>query len=107
LTNIAISSCNSGSSFKMATMNISLPIPMKEWVIAQEAAGKYSTASDYVRELIRRDPEYAAQTARLQALVTEGIESGISDLTAEEVLARADEEYKRQNALLAYRGCGP
>src|SRR6185437_15736805 len=37
----------------MATMNVSLPDPMKEWVEAQAATGRYSNASDYVRDLIR------------------------------------------------------
>ena len=41
----------------MATMNVSLPDPMKDWVEAQAATGRYSNASDYVRDLIRRDQE--------------------------------------------------
>jgi len=41
----------------MATMNISLPDQMKEWVEAQSESGRYSNASDYVRDLIRRDQE--------------------------------------------------
>ena len=41
----------------MATMNISLPDQMKEWVEAQSGSGRYSNASDYVRDLIRRDQE--------------------------------------------------
>lgn len=39
----------------MATMNVSLPGPMKDWVEAQARTGRYSNASDYVRDLIRRD----------------------------------------------------
>ena len=39
----------------MATMNISLPDQMKEWVEAQAESGRYSNASGYVRDLIRRD----------------------------------------------------
>ena len=39
----------------MATMNVSLPDAMKEWVEKQTASGQYSNASDYVRDLIRRD----------------------------------------------------
>ena len=38
----------------MATMNVSLPDPMKDWVEAQTRTGRYSNASDYVRDLIRR-----------------------------------------------------
>lgn len=41
----------------MATMNVSLPDQMKTWVEAQAKDGRYSNASDYVRDLIRRDQD--------------------------------------------------
>lgn len=63
----------------MATMNVSLPDPMKHWVEAQARTGRYSNASDYVRDLIRRDQERAAQIAQLQAAITEGLDSGVAD----------------------------
>lgn len=62
----------------MATMNVSLPDPMKQWVEAQARTGRYSNASDYVRDLIRRDQERAAGHAQMQRMISEGIESGIS-----------------------------
>ncbi len=60
----------------MATMNVSLPAPMKAWVDAQTKSGRYSNASDYVRDLIRKDQDRQQAIAELQALVTEGLESG-------------------------------
>ncbi|WP_395830604.1 type II toxin-antitoxin system ParD family antitoxin [Elstera sp.] len=63
----------------MATMNVSLPAPMKEWVEQQSKGGRYSNASDYVRDLIRRDQARAAKIDALQAGVTEGLESGVSE----------------------------
>jgi len=63
----------------MATMNVSLPDPMKHWVEAQARTGRYSNASDYVRDLIRRDQERTAQIAQMQTAITEGLESGIAD----------------------------
>jgi len=41
----------------MATMNVSLPDPLRDWVEAQVKTGRYANASDYVRDLIRRDQE--------------------------------------------------
>lgn len=38
-------------------MNVSLPDSLKAWVEEQVATGRYSSASDYVRDLIRRDQE--------------------------------------------------
>ena len=69
----------------MATMNVSLPTQMKEWVEAQSETGKFSNSSDYVRDLIRRDQERQQKIAHMQRLVDEGLQSGISDLTMEEI----------------------
>ncbi|ATI78796.1 type II toxin-antitoxin system ParD family antitoxin [Sphingobium sp. WW5] len=73
----------------MATMNISLPDPMKNWVEAQTATGRYSNASDYVRDLIRRDQERLAKVAHMQMLVDEARQGGISDETMEDIRVRA------------------
>ena len=63
----------------MATMNVSLPEQMKHWVESQARTGRYSNASDYVRDLIRRDQERAGEIARMQALIAEGLESGVAE----------------------------
>ena len=73
----------------MATMNISLPDAMKQWVEQQGHSGHYSNSSDYVRDLIRRDYERAVKVARLQALTTEGIQSGAGQRTMAELKAVA------------------
>ena len=39
----------------MATLNISMPDAMREWIDAQVAGGDYANASDYIRDLIRHD----------------------------------------------------
>lgn len=85
----------------MATMNVSLPDPMKDWVEAQARGGRYSNASDYVRDLIRRDQERANKLAELQSLITEGLDSGASDRPLSKVLATARRHVKaaRDNGL--------
>ena len=60
----------------MATMNVSLPEAMKAWVESQSRDGQYGNASDYIRDLIRKDRERKEAVAALQAAITEGIESG-------------------------------
>lgn len=60
----------------MATMNISVPNPMKDWVQAQVDDGKYASSSDYVRDLIRKDQQQQDKLMTLQAAITLGIESG-------------------------------
>ena len=73
----------------MATMNISLPEPMKSWVESQSAGGRYSNASDYVRDLIRRDQVRQEKIAEMQRLVDEGRASGISEDTVDDIWKRA------------------
>jgi antitoxin ParD1/3/4 len=62
--------------FSMATMNVSLPDPMKAWVERQSESGLYGNASDYIRDLIRKDQQRQEAIATLQAAITEGVESG-------------------------------
>jgi len=59
----------------MPSLNISLPAPLREWIEAQVKGGRYGNASEYVRELIRRDQERRAQE-RLEELLLEGVKSG-------------------------------
>ena len=58
----------------MQTMNISLPDPLKAFVNGQVAQGRYSSASEYVRELIRADERRKAQEA-LESALLEGLNS--------------------------------
>ena len=52
-------------------MNISLPEALKSFVDDQVGARGYSTSSEYVRELIRKDQD----RQRLRGILLEGAES--------------------------------
>jgi antitoxin ParD1/3/4 len=69
----------------MATMNISLPDQMKEWVEQQVATGRYANASDYVRDLVREDQARGRVIGELQAIVDEAEASGTSKRTVEDI----------------------
>lgn len=56
----------------MSTRNISLPEALKAYVDEHVSRGGYSTSSEYVRELIRRDQD----RNRLRGLLLEGGSSG-------------------------------
>ena len=73
----------------MATMNVSLPDPMKLWVEQQAGTGRFSNASDYVRDLIRRDQERAEKFREMQRLISEGLQSGVSIRSMDEIFATA------------------
>ncbi|MFV0678479.1 type II toxin-antitoxin system ParD family antitoxin [Variovorax sp. tm] len=56
----------------MSTMNISLPDEMKAFVDAQVADRRYGNASEYMRDLIRRD----LAREQFRAVILAGLESG-------------------------------
>jgi antitoxin ParD1/3/4 len=80
----------------MQTMNISLPDPLKEFVDHQIAEGRYSSVSEYIRELIRGDEKRKAEE-RLETLLLEGLEGEESELT------RQDFDNIRKEALTQLR----
>ena len=67
----------------MQTMNVSLPETLKDFVDQQIAAGRYSTASEYVRELIRNDEKQKAEE-QLSTLLREGLQSKETELTRDD-----------------------
>lgn len=69
----------------MATMNVSLPDLMREWVDQQIQSGHYSNASDYVRDLIRRDQEYLDKREILVRALIAGEKSGKSSQTVDDI----------------------
>ena len=73
----------------MMRKTITIPNDMEDWVKSQVGAGRYGTDSEYFRDLIRRDQEKQTKIAELQRLITEGIESGVSDLSMREILEAA------------------
>ena len=67
----------------MQSMNISLPDPLKKFVDSQIAEGRYSSVSEYMRELIRTDEKLKAEN-RLEALLLEGLNSTETEFTRED-----------------------
>jgi antitoxin ParD1/3/4 len=75
----------------MQTMNISLPDPMKQYVEEQVSAGGYSSASEYVRELVRADQKRRAKEELEQILMNamnSGDPIGITPEVVEDVKRR-------------------
>lgn len=75
----------------MPTMNISLPDHLKNFVDEQVSSGKYTSASEYVRELVRQDQKNRGRE-NLELQVLEGLRSG----EALEVTPRIWEELRQK-----------
>ena len=82
----------------MSFLNLDVPPALQRWVDAQIAEGRYADASDYLRDLIRRDQEgHADDVRRVRAMIDEGLASGIIEAEPEQVLAEIMSELPSQN----------
>jgi antitoxin ParD1/3/4 len=71
----------------MAQLNVSIPSALKAWIDTRVDQGRYSSASDYIRDLVRRDQdEEPDQRAWLLAELEKGLASPILDRDGFQVL---------------------
>ena len=68
----------------MATMNISLPDEMRQWIETQVASGRYANTSDYIRDLIRTNQ---STTDLIRLALIEGEQSGESSRSITDIIA--------------------
>ena len=84
----------------MATMTVSLPEPMKDWIEALTKKGEYSSSSDYVRDLVRRDRERRNEELsidELRQIVIDARQSGISEKSVEQIFNEAKKIVQKRN----------
>lgn len=83
----------------MATMNVSLPNQMKDWVEEKTRSGRYQTSSDLVRDLIRREQDREKAFAEMREFVQKGIDSGPAEpFDMEAFIARKRTERAKRRA---------
>jgi antitoxin ParD1/3/4 len=71
----------------MAQLNVSIPPQLKSWIDHRVAEGRYSSASDYMRDLVRRDQESEPNDVEwVKAMLAEGEASGLSDEKPETII---------------------
>lgn len=63
-----------GRGAAMSTMNVSLPKSMKDFIDTQVAKRSYSTSSEYLRDLVRREQD----REHLRGLLLEGAKSPLA-----------------------------
>lgn len=84
----------------MTTLNISLPESMRTFIEEQVHKGGYSTASEYIRHLIRQEQE-RADRRRLEELLLEGLDSGdpiqVTDEWWEQKRVQLIERFRQKN----------
>lgn len=83
----------------MATMTVSLPEPMKDWIEELTQKGEYSSSSDYVRDLVRRDRERRNEELsidELRQIIIDARQSGISEKSVEQIFNEAKKIVKNR-----------
>ena len=76
-------------------MTVLLSDDLQLWADARAVEGGFSSTSDYICDLVRRDRDYAQKLAALQAAIDEGRASPETDLPIEDII----DEGKRRDAL--------
>lgn len=71
----------------MTDLSFSIPQDLASRIESRIAESEHANAADYVRALINRDLEEAADTAWVREKVAEGLASGIIDKDPSEVIA--------------------
>jgi antitoxin ParD1/3/4 len=69
----------------MASLNISMPDSLRNFIDERTEKGSFGTPTEYVRHLIREDQKREAQR-QLEAKLIEGLDSELSDESLEEFL---------------------
>jgi antitoxin ParD1/3/4 len=87
----------------MSTMNISLPEELKAFVDQQVAGRGYTSSSEYVRELIRKDQD----REKLRGLLLEGLASPLSGVVADKAYFDGLRARAREWAGAKARGAAP
>lgn len=82
----------------MDPLNLSLPADLQAYVEARVSAEGFSDPAAFVRDLIKRDQDdYESDVRRVQALIDEGIASGVVDAEPEAILDEIIAELHHQH----------
>lgn len=84
----------------MATIRktITLSDNQDAWIKAQIARGAFTNDSEYIRDLVRRDQEGQNKLSDLRRAIAEGLDSGVSERSLDEIWAAAEERHRSANA---------
>jgi len=78
----------------MARQTITVNEPNDRWMKEKINGNEYSSKSELINDLIRRQRELEEERAWLRKELIKGEESGMSDKTMEEILAEAKKRAK-------------
>ena len=69
---------------------ITLSDTQDAWIKRQIARGAFTNDSEYIRDLVRRDQEAEAKLHDLEQAIAEGLDSGVSERSLDDIWAEAE-----------------
>ncbi|MCC8358547.1 ribbon-helix-helix domain-containing protein [Salinimicrobium sediminilitoris] len=83
----------------MTRQSISLTKPNDEWLKEQLKQEEYTSKSELINDLIRKEREKEKEIEWLRLKLLEGEQSGFTNLSAEEILTQSKEQLRRNGKL--------
>ncbi len=83
----------------MTRQSISFTTPNDDWLKAQVASEEYTSKSDVVNDLIRKARAQQNEIEFIRAKLIKSEQSGFTDLTRDEILAKSKEELRHNGQL--------
>ena len=71
----------------------------EQWIRARTVAGGFTSGSEYIRELIRRDQEESIKLQSLKSAIQEGLDSGVSDKTVPQIMEEVEARLRADGRL--------
>ena len=78
---------------------VTLTDQQNRWIKVRTAAGDFTSDSEYIRELIRRDQEESIKLQALKSAIQEGLDSGVSDKTVPQVMEEVEARLRADGRL--------
>ena len=77
----------------MATVRktITLSVSQDAWIKSRIAGGAFTNDSEYIRDLVKRDQSQEDRLATLRAAIAEGLDSGTSDQSLDDIWSAAED----------------
>jgi len=78
---------------------VTLTDQQEQWIRARLAAGDFTSGSEYIRELIRRDRDENIKLQALKTAIQEGLDSGVSDKTIPQIMEEVEARLRADGRL--------
>lgn len=80
------------------TTSVTLGEPLNQFVAQMIESGRYGSASEVMRSALRLLEQQENHIAHIRQLIQEGIDSGVSEQSFDEIIAEARAEYQQHKS---------